>query len=109
MSRSSSPDQSRQPQFPNDRLRVWFLTDGTSPVAIKLAEHLLEYGHSVITVLPACHSADDEERGAQFEALEAQVSSNVGWTKRFKVLRYNVRYGDDKLLLILDVARTPLN
>lgn len=99
MSRSSSPDQSRQPQFPNDRLRVWFLTDGTSPIAIRLAQHLLEYGHRVITVLPPCRSADDEQRAAQLESFEAEVYSKLHWTERFKVMRFNVRYGGDDFLL----------
>jgi len=105
MSCSPSPDQSRHPQFPNDRLRVWFLTDGTSPVAIKLAQHLLEYGHHVIAVLAPRHFPDDEQRDAQFQAFQAGIDWNSNWAERFKVMRFDVKYGGDDPLLDEYIAR----
>jgi hypothetical protein len=55
--KSASPlpqSHTKTPQFPshNDP-RVWFLTDGLSPIAISLSRHLLQHGDYVVSgVLP---------------------------------------------------------
>lgn len=44
----------KKPQWPaHNAPRVWFLTDGLSPIAISLSRHLLEHGDYVVAgILP---------------------------------------------------------
>lgn len=91
MSRSPTPDQQRRPHFPNDRLRVWFLSDGTSPIALSLAQHLLQHGDRVVVGVLPTQQDGDEERVSQLGEFELEVQQTDDWADRFKVLHFDSR------------------
>lgn len=89
MSRSPQLEGPRQPSPPQARPRVWFISDGTSPVAIGLSRHLLSHGDRVVCVLNPWTRDEDEARCAELAALEGEAREQ-DWD--LQVVSFDVRY-----------------
>jgi len=89
---SSRPPRPRSPKFPaHNAPRVWFLTNGTSPVSISLAQQVLEHGDYVCAgVLPAEFEKTDE-RSEEFKAFLEDVKGTERWRERLRVVGLDAR------------------
>jgi len=93
MSQDDSPPAQPIPRipFPNDQLRVWFLTSGNSPIAASIARRLLEHGDSIVAgVCPTEYSTSGSHK-EDFEELLKEVASNQDYKLRFKVVSFDIR------------------
>lgn len=96
------------PQFPpHNAPRVWFITDGLTPVAISLSRYLLDHGDYVVAgVVPTeftekrgdelreflaevAHEGEGEERRSE-ENGEPRTMKR--WRERFKVVGLDARF-----------------
>ncbi|KAF1967400.1 short chain dehydrogenase/reductase family protein-like protein [Bimuria novae-zelandiae CBS 107.79] len=84
---SSRPARPQSPHFPpHNAPRVWFLTIGSSPIAIALARQVLDHGDYVVAgVVPQ----EFEKRVGQsedFRAFLEDVKHNERWRERLRVV-----------------------
>ncbi|KAF2267602.1 short chain dehydrogenase/reductase family protein-like protein [Lojkania enalia] len=84
---SARPPRPRSPHFPpHNAPRVWFVTNGASPIAIALARQVLDHGdYFVAGVLPG----EFEKREGQtedFRAFLEDVKKTERWRERLRVV-----------------------
>lgn len=90
------PARPRSPRFPpHNAPRVWFLTNGTSPISIALATQILEHGDYVVAgVLPA-EFERESGRSDEFRDFLDRVGSAEGdkerWKGRLRVVGLDAR------------------
>ncbi|KAF4304682.1 Retinol dehydrogenase 8 [Botryosphaeria dothidea] len=93
---SQRPARPRSPRFPpHNAPRVWFLTNGTSPISIALATQILDHGDYVVAgVLPA-EFERESGRSEEFRDFLDKVSSADGdkqrWKERLRVVSLDAR------------------
>ncbi|OCK77382.1 short chain dehydrogenase/reductase family protein-like protein [Lepidopterella palustris CBS 459.81] len=77
----------RSPRFPpHNAPRVWFITTGTSPVAIALARQVLEHGDYVVAGVLPIEFEKHEERSEEFRAFLDEVKTTQRWKERLRVV-----------------------
>lgn len=90
------PARPRSPRFPpHNAPRVWFLTNGTSPISISLATQILEHGDYVVAgVLPA-EFERESGRSEEFRDFLDKVGGAEGdkerWKERLRVVSLDAR------------------
>lgn len=86
------------PAFPtHNSPRTWFLTQGLSPLAVRLIRLLLAHGDYVVACLPP-HELADETRSAEFRELADECRAPTGrfrdregWKDRIRGIRCDGR------------------
>lgn len=92
----SRPARPRSPRFPpHNAPRVWFLTNGTSPISIALATKVLEHGDYVVAgVLPA-EFERESGRSEEFRDFLDIVGTGEGererWKERLRIVGLDAR------------------
>ncbi|KAL1626264.1 hypothetical protein SLS54_003101 [Diplodia seriata] len=95
-SQQHRPARPRSPRFPpHNAPRVWFLTNGTSPISIALATQILDHGDYVVAgVLPA-EFERESGRSEEFRSFLDKVSGAEGdqerWKERLRVVSLDAR------------------
>lgn len=84
-----------EPAATHNSPRTWILTSALSPLAVRLIRQLLEHGDYVVACLPP-QEIDDEDRGAEFRELIAEVKESnrkdrAGWKDRIRGIRCDGR------------------
>ncbi|KAF2137331.1 uncharacterized protein K452DRAFT_321881 [Aplosporella prunicola CBS 121167] len=93
---ASRPTRPRSPRFPpHNAPRVWFLTNGTSPISIALAEQALDHGDYVVAgVLPA-EFERETGRSDEFRGFLDKIGRGEGererWKERLRVVALDGR------------------
>ncbi|KAF2810731.1 short chain dehydrogenase/reductase family protein-like protein [Mytilinidion resinicola] len=84
---SSKPQRPRSPKFPpHNAPRVWFITTGTSPIAIALARQVLEHGDYVVAGVLPIEFEKHEGRSEEFRAFLEDVKRTERWRERLRVV-----------------------
>ena len=95
-SSTSRPARPRSPRFPpHNAQRVWFLTNGTSPISIALADQALDHGDYVVAgVLPA-EFERETGRSDEFRGFLDKIGRGEGererWKERLRVVALDGR------------------
>ena len=87
MATTIEPPSIQLPPHPNPR--VWFLTSGTSPVAIALARQLLAHGDYVAAGARVEDLNGEDDRFDELKSLVAEAEE--GQPSRFKVIQVDIR------------------
>lgn len=84
---SSRPPRPRSPHFPpHNAPRVWFLTIGSSPIAIALARQVLDHGDYVVSGVVPQEFEKREGQSEDFRAFLEEVKQNERWRERLRVV-----------------------
>ncbi|KAF2084387.1 short chain dehydrogenase/reductase family protein-like protein [Saccharata proteae CBS 121410] len=88
---AARPARPRSPRFPpHNAPRVWFLTNGTSPISIGLARQVLEHGDYVVAGVLPIEFDRDSGRSEEFREFLDEVGSAEGergrWKERLRVV-----------------------
>lgn len=84
---SSKHQRPRSPKFPpHNAPRVWFITTGTSPIAIALARQVLEHGDYVVAAVLPVEFEKHEERSEDFRVFVEDVKRTERWKERLRVV-----------------------
>lgn len=86
-SSSSRPQRPRSPHFPpHNAPRVWFITIGTSPIAITLAKQVLDHGDYVVAGVVPLEFEKREGQSEDFRAFLEDVKKAERWRERLRVV-----------------------
>jgi NAD(P)-dependent dehydrogenase (short-subunit alcohol dehydrogenase family) len=81
------PPRPRSPHFPpHNAPRVWFLTIGSSPIAIALARQVLDHGDYVVSGVVPQEFERREGQSEDFRAFLEDVKQNERWRERLRVV-----------------------
>lgn len=84
---SSRPPRPRSPHFPpHNAPRVWFLTIGSSPIAIALARQVLDHGDYVVAGVVPQEFEKREGQSEDFRAFLEDVKHAGRWRERLRVV-----------------------
>ncbi|OCL08522.1 NAD(P)-binding protein [Glonium stellatum] len=84
---STKPPRPRSPRFPpHNAPRVWFLTTGTSPIAIALARQVLEHGDYIVAGVLPLEFEKNNERSEEFREFLEEVKRTERWRERLRVV-----------------------
>lgn len=84
---SSKPSRPRSPHFPpHNAPRVWFLTTGTSPIAIALARQVLDHGDYIVAGVLPLEFEKRNERSEEFREFLEEVKGTERWRERLRVV-----------------------
>jgi len=83
----SKPSRPRSPHFPpHNAPRVWFLTTGTSPIAIALARQVLDHGDYIVAGVLPLEFEKRNERSEEFREFLEEVKGTERWRERLRVV-----------------------
>ncbi|KAF1961075.1 short chain dehydrogenase/reductase family protein-like protein [Byssothecium circinans] len=86
-SQSSRPARPRSPHFPpHNAPRVWFLTIGSSPIAIALAKQVLDHGDYVVAGVVPLEFEKREGQTEDFRSFLEDVKKTERWRERLRVV-----------------------
>ncbi|KAF2640819.1 short chain dehydrogenase/reductase family protein-like protein [Massarina eburnea CBS 473.64] len=86
-SQSNKPTRPRSPHFPpHNAPRVWFLTIGSSPIAIALARQVLDHGDYVVAGVVPLEFEKREGQTEDFRSFLEDVKKNERWRERLRVV-----------------------
>ncbi|KAL5452878.1 hypothetical protein PMIN07_008211 [Paraphaeosphaeria minitans] len=84
---SSRAPRARSPHFPpHNAPRVWFLTIGSSPIAIALAHQVLDHGDYVVAGVVPQEFEKREGQSEDFRAFLEDVKHTERWRERLRVV-----------------------
>lgn len=84
---SSRPPRPRSPHFPpHNAPRVWFITTGTSPIAIALAKQVLDHGDYVVAGVLPLEFEKREGQTEDFRTFLEDVKKTERWRERLRVV-----------------------
>ncbi|KAF2443597.1 short chain dehydrogenase/reductase family protein-like protein [Karstenula rhodostoma CBS 690.94] len=84
---SSRAPRARSPHFPpHNAPRVWFLTIGSSPIAIALARQVLDHGDYVVAGVVPQEFEKREGQSEDFRAFLEDVKHTERWRERLRVV-----------------------
>lgn len=84
---SSRPPRPRSPHFPpHNAPRVWFITIGTSPIAIALAKQVLDHGDYVVAGVLPIEFEKREGQSEDFRGFLEEVKRSERWRERLRVV-----------------------
>ncbi|EON61531.1 hypothetical protein W97_00746 [Coniosporium apollinis CBS 100218] len=87
MASNGTPKPPRSPQFPQANApRVWFLTNGASPIAISLARKVLEHGDCVVAGVSPLEFEKNEDRSLEFKEFLEEVKRLERWREKLRVV-----------------------
>lgn len=87
MASNGTPKPLRSPQFPPANApRVWFLTNGASPIAISLARKVLHHGDCVVAGVFPSEFEKDEDRSVGFKEFLEEVKQVERWREKLRVV-----------------------
>ncbi|KAJ9662715.1 hypothetical protein H2201_005999 [Coniosporium apollinis] len=87
MASNGTPKPPRSPQFPPANApRVWFLTNGASPIAISLARKVLEHGDCVVAGVSPLEFEKNEDRSLEFREFLEEVKRLERWREKLRVV-----------------------
>ncbi|KAF2878585.1 hypothetical protein BDV95DRAFT_557870 [Massariosphaeria phaeospora] len=89
---SSRPQRPRSPHFPpHNAPRVWFITRGSSPIAIALARQVLDHGDYVVTGVQPIEFEKREGQSDDFRAFLEEAKKTERWRERLRVVGLDAR------------------
>ncbi|KAJ9642071.1 hypothetical protein H2199_005286 [Coniosporium tulheliwenetii] len=71
---------------PANAPRVWFLTNGASPIAISLARKVLEHGDCVVAGVSPLEFEKNEDRSLEFREFLEEVKRLERWREKLRVV-----------------------
>ena len=84
---SSRPVRPRSPHFPpHNAPRVWFLTIGSSPIAIALSRQVLDHGDYVVAGVVPVEVEKREGHTEDFRAFLEDVKNTERWKEHLRVV-----------------------
>jgi hypothetical protein len=90
---SARPPRPRSPHFPpHNAPRVWFLTRGSSPIAIALARQVLDHGDYVVAGVVPVEFEKREGQSEDFRNFLEDVKKTERWRERLRVVGLDGRY-----------------
>lgn len=75
----------------HDVPRVWFMTDGNSPIATALARQLLDHGDCVVVGTTRRVAGNSEEDRDDLLALQVDVEKDAEAKKRLQTISIDIR------------------
>ena len=90
---SSRPPRPRSPHFPpHNAPRVWFITNGSSPIAIALAKQVLDHGDYVVAGVMPLEFEKREGQSEDFRIFLEEVKKTDRWREHLRVVGLDGRY-----------------
>jgi hypothetical protein len=90
---SARPPRPRSPHFPpHNAPRVWFLTRGSSPIAIALARQVLDHGDYVVAGVVPVEFERREGQSEDFRNFLEDVKKTERWRERLRVVGLDGTY-----------------
>ncbi|KAF2280530.1 short chain dehydrogenase/reductase family protein-like protein [Westerdykella ornata] len=84
---STRPPRPRSPHFPpHNAPRVWFITNGTSPIAIALSKQVLDHGDYVVAGVLPTEFEKREGPAEDFRTFLDEVKKTERWRERLRVV-----------------------
>ncbi|CAI6333669.1 unnamed protein product [Periconia digitata] len=84
---AARPARPRSPHFPpHNAPRVWFMTIGSSPIAIALAKQVLDHGDYVVAGVVPQEFERREGQSEDFRAFLEDVKRTERWRERLRVV-----------------------
>lgn len=84
---NARPARPRSPHFPpHNAPRVWFMTIGSSPIAISLAKQVLDHGDYVVAGVVPLEFEKREGQSEDFRAFLEDVKRTERWRERLRVV-----------------------
>ncbi|PSN70756.1 NAD(P)-binding protein [Corynespora cassiicola Philippines] len=84
---SSRPPRPRSPHFPpHNAPRVWFITNGSSPIAIALAKQVLDHGDYVVAGVMPLEFEKREGQSEDFRIFLEEVKKTDRWREHLRVV-----------------------
>jgi hypothetical protein len=84
---ASRPPRPKSPHFPpHNAPRVWFMTCGTSPIAITLAKQVLDHGDYVVSGVLPSEFEKREGQSEDFRTFLEDVKRTERWRERLRVV-----------------------
>jgi hypothetical protein len=102
---TARPPRPRSPHFPpHNAPRVWFLTRGSSPIAIALARQVLDHGDYVVAGVVPIEFEKREGQSEDFRNFLEDVKKTERWRERLRVVGLDGRW-----VLTLKVSPNPIS